>query len=125
MHHEPCRLLSDAEIAAYFVAADAVLAIDQKPYRRKPFFERNGRVLENSADFEGELLAWVLLVASVQASLAEIGEVLRATFGTADLAIRPANGDHELAAVLKVAKVLNRLLESGGRFHTTKVAELP
>src|ERR1017187_9413438 len=55
MEHEPCRLLSDANIAGQLIGADAVLAVRQEPHRREPFLERDGRILENGIQLDGIL----------------------------------------------------------------------
>src|ERR1035438_9239217 len=111
VHHEPRRFLSDAEVAPDFVTADAVLAIDQEPYGGEPFFQRKRRILKNRADLERELLAWVWTVAAVYLGVLEVCHLVRSTLGTADLAIGPTDGDHELATVFEVAEELDGLLE--------------
>lgn len=56
LEHEPSGLLSDAETAPDFIAADAVLAVGQHPHRREPFVESNGRVFKDRTHFNRELL---------------------------------------------------------------------
>src|SRR6266704_1608872 len=53
--HEPCRLLSDAEIAGDFVGANPVLAVGNHPHCDKPFVQRDRRILKDSPDLRSEL----------------------------------------------------------------------
>src|SRR5207244_13299643 len=56
LKHEPCRLLSDAESAMDFHAADAILAVAQHPISHHPFVESERGILKDRADLDGELL---------------------------------------------------------------------
>ena len=122
MHHEPCRLLSDADGAGHFIRANAILAAHDQPHCGKPLFKRNRGILENGSDLEREFLARVVLVALVQAGIGKILYFERAALRTAHLAIRPAVCNHELLTVLKVAEVLNGLLKCFWAFHAFKVS---
>src|ERR1035438_1558255 len=100
MHHEPSGFLSDTECSGDFVGANAVLAANDEPQSRKPLFKGNRGILKHCPDLEGEFLLWMVAVAAIKTSLFEIGNFLRAAIWAAHHAVRPANGDHELAAVL-------------------------
>jgi len=110
MQHEPRSLLCHANCAMQFIAGYAVFAVGQKPHGREPFIETDGGVFEDRADLERELLPGMLGVAIVQTRLFEVGDLFRAASRTAHDSIQPTKLDHELAAVLRIAKVLNRLL---------------
>src|ERR1700687_1203203 len=110
MHHEPCGLLSDAESSGDFVGANAVLATYQQPHGGKPLFQRDRRILKHGADLERELLLGVIAVAAVDPRLRKVGYLLGVALRAADLAIGPADCDHELAAVLEVAEELDGFL---------------
>ena len=56
MKHEPRGTLSHCQIARYFIAGNAILAIANKPHRAEPLIQRNRTILENCADLDRELL---------------------------------------------------------------------
>jgi hypothetical protein len=47
VQHEPRGFLGDAQIAGQFVAADAVLAVDEHPHGGQPLREGNRGILED------------------------------------------------------------------------------
>src|SRR5579863_6332204 len=49
MQHEPCRLLSDANILRQFVTADSVLAVRQKPHGGKPLLQGDRGILKDGS----------------------------------------------------------------------------
>src|SRR5260370_22888630 len=111
MQNEPSRLLSDAEIAANFIGANPVLAVDQHPKSRKPFVERDCTILENRSHLDGELLV-TLFALPAMLSLKVV--VLRMPTLRAYRAVRPAESGNRVNAGLFIAKVPNRLLECFG-----------
>lgn len=114
VEHEPCRLLSDAEGASYFIGTDAVLAVRNHPNSDKPLVERKRGILKDSSDFGRELTLSVDALALPLALILEENNIVPAT-GRADyFAIRPAEFDHELEAVVGVREVNNGLLECLG-----------
>src|SRR5215831_10551307 len=123
MQHEPSRLLSDTQSAMQFVAANTVLAGHDEPYGGKPFLQRNRGIFKHCADLKRELLLGMLSVAAVQACFLKVGNFLRAAVRAAHFAIKPANGNHELPAVVVIAEELDGFLKSLWRFHAPKVAE--
>src|ERR1039457_4084757 len=110
MHHEPCRLLSDAKGSGYLVGPNPILAAHKQPHGRQPLFQRNRRVLKHGADLERELLLGMVAVTAVDPRLSKVSYFLGVALRTADLAIGPTNSDHELAAVLEVAEELDGFL---------------
>src|ERR1019366_7612501 len=56
VQHEPCRALHYSERVRQFVRADTVLAVRQEPHCSEPLVERNGAILEDRPDLDGELL---------------------------------------------------------------------
>jgi len=63
--HEPCALLSDADVAVDLIRRNAALAIGDHPYSKKPFVQADWRVFKDSTDLDGELPLRVLRLASV------------------------------------------------------------
>ena len=51
MEHEPCGLLSYAEIAGEFTTADSVLAVGEQPQSGEPLIEANGGILAKLPTF--------------------------------------------------------------------------
>src|SRR5438132_13476325 len=122
MQHKPSRLLSDAQRTMQFIATDSVFAVHHEPHSRKPLLKGNRRVLEHSADFERELLLWMIAIAAIQPSLFEIGNFVGIAIGAADFPVKPAHGNHELTAVFKVQEELDGLLKCFWAFHARNVA---
>ena len=56
VEHEPCGLLSDSERARDFIGANPVFAVGQQPHGNHPLVHPERRILEDSPDFDGELL---------------------------------------------------------------------
>src|SRR5579863_3494950 len=110
MQHEPCSLLGHAKITRQLITRNAVLAIREQPDGRPPFIQADGRILEYGADLERELLLRMVAVAAIDVRLCQPSELSSAAIGTLDYSIRPADKNGELAAVLRIGKVLNRLL---------------
>lgn len=52
MVQEPCGLLSDTKIAGHFAGTNAVLAIHDKPERRKPLVETDRRIFHQGAGLQ-------------------------------------------------------------------------
>src|SRR5262249_26325276 len=113
----------DSQCSVNLVRRDSILATNQQPHCGKPLLKGNRRILKHSADLEREFLLWVVAIAAIQAGLCKIGNFLRATLRTAHLAIKPANGDHEFAAIVIITEMLDCLLKSLKVFHASRVAE--
>jgi len=123
MEHEPCSLLSDSQSAVNLVRADAVLAANQQPDSGKPLLKGNRGVLKYGSNLQREFLLCMVAVAAIYAGLCQIGNFVRVTIRTADFAVRPANGNHEFAAVVVIAEMLDGLLQGLDVFHSkTRVA---
>src|SRR5712691_2909854 len=127
MQHEPCGLLSDAEITRDFVAADAVLAVDEHPHRGQPLVETDRAVLENAADLDGELF----LAASALPDLASAHPVGRVRARTAPWtfdAVGPAQQGDEGDAGFDVGEVSDRAEQGVGSrvlgSHAPRIAHL-
>jgi len=111
VHHEPRGTLHDAQSASYFIAADSILAGSQEPHRGEPFVQRNGRVLEDGAKFDGEL-ATAFLAFPDAAGLQVI--VIFALTGGASHTVRPAGSGDSLNADFGVTIVADNLLKGFG-----------
>ena len=72
MQHEPCRLLSDFEIAHDLVGANAVLAVHDQPNRGEPFIERDGRIFKHALGLHAELLVAILRHALPDAAAGQV-----------------------------------------------------
>ena len=112
--HEPRGLLGHVQRTRQFVAADAVLAVDEQPERGQPLLERDGRVLKDGSDLEGELRPGMLTVALPDAGLLEVGHAVRPTGRALHDAIRPPDRHDGFVSVLVVDEEQNGLLESFG-----------
>jgi len=64
----------------------------------------------------------MVTIAAIQPRLLKVGDLRSTTVGAAYLTIRPADGDHEHAAILVLGEELDSLLESLWAFHVLKVA---
>lgn len=123
MVHEPRSLLRYSKPAMKFVAADSVLARDNQPRGAKPLLKRNRRVFKDRSSLQGKCWTLVLGVALPHASLCQPRNLLGAARRASDLAVRPAQFHHELAAMLKVREPDNRLVESVWRFHESSMRQ--
>lgn len=121
LQHEPCAFLSDAEGAMHLVTTDSIFCVHQKPHGGKPLLQRDWRVLKNRTHLEGELLFWVVAVAAIHSRFFEIGHFLAAAIGTADDTVRPADFDHESAAILVISEVLDSFLECSRFVHNVRI----
>src|SRR6266851_9607213 len=99
MRHEPSGLLGYSEIAADFVATDAVLAVHYQPDGSEPFVQTDRRVFEDGPGLQREPGPIMSRVALPDTRLFEVGDVIGTAVRTLHLAIRPAQFHHELAAV--------------------------
>ena len=124
VHHEPCRLLSDAEVAGDFATTDSILAVNQQPETSHPLVHPEWTVLKNSSDFHCEL--FLAALAEPDAASRDKRMLVRAATWASDLPIGPPQryGKHETAP--RIGKMGYRLLEprweSGCVFHDYRLA---
>ena len=117
MKHEPSGFLSDAKSAAHFVRTDSILAVGNHPNSDEPLVKRECRIFKDSPDLDRELPFGMDALALPLALIYEEYGVL-ALAGRADHnAIRPAQLDHKLEAVVRVGEVDDGLLKGFGLFH--------
>src|SRR5437016_2017505 len=95
----------------------AVLAVQKHPNRWKPLLQRDWGVFKNSAGLQRETRLRMWHVALPDALFRKPSDLLRLANGTRHFAIRPAKVNHELAAMLEVGKVQDRLSEGGMVAH--------
>jgi hypothetical protein len=107
MQHEPSTLLSHTDGLGKLIGTDAVLAVGKQPRGRKPLFQTDRRILKDSPYFEGEFLFRMFPIAPIKLGLFEVCYLLRIADRAFHDSIGPTNGQHELTAILSVAKVLN------------------
>lgn len=113
LQEAPRRFLSDVEMACDLVTADAVLASDKQPNGQHPLVHAKRRILEDAADFDGELLLTAL--AEPDAAGADERVLFRPAAWTFD-AVRPTQGYCPFVRLLGIAQVENRLLQALGEF---------
>lgn len=66
----------------------------------------------------------MIAITAIKPRLLQVCHFLGTAVWTANFAIRPANGDHELRAVLVLGEELDCFLECLWRFHVATVAKL-
>ena len=108
LKHEPCRLLSDAESAMDFHAADAILAVAQHPISHHPFIESERGILKDRADLDSELL----FASTAEPDTPRLDEIVPVGVATrtGDLAIRPAEFRSVVEGALRIGEVNDGLL---------------
>src|SRR5258708_1706342 len=111
MENKPSRLLSDSQIAANFIRANPVFAVDEHPKSRKPFVERDCAILKDRSNLDGELLVTLF---TLPAKLRCKVVVLFVSALRAGRTIRPTESGNRVNADLFIAEVPNRLLECFG-----------
>ena len=122
MQHEPCGLLRHAKVTVNFVRANSVFTANQHPESRKPFLQRDRRILEDGLNLDRKLATAVpalpaLLCLEVVGIFGILANTIRASW-----AIHPAHRGYGINADLFVAKVLNRLLQCLWRFHARTIS---
>lgn len=121
VQHEPRGFLGDAKPAMQFVGTDTVFCPNDHPSGGKPLLKADRGLFEDCASLEAERRAGMLRVALPYASLFQVGDVIGAATRAFDNAIRPAQFDHELSAMLEVREPDYRVPESVWRFHVASM----
>jgi hypothetical protein len=119
MEDEPSRLLCDSKVAPNFIGANSVLAIYEHPEGDKPFIKGDWRILEDSSNFDGELLRALFALPSPLCS-----EIIVLAVGAlcADRTLRPAHLSNGVDANLLVTEVSDSLLKCLWLFHAPNIA---
>jgi hypothetical protein len=104
-----------------FPRANPVLAVHYEPHSGQPLFQTDRGVLENRSDFEAKLLARMLLKALEHARIGEVLDIIGTAVRASDLAVRPAEFGHELAAVLGIGEKDDRGLKGCRGAHGDNV----
>ena len=123
VHHKPCASLSNANGSGQFIAANPVLAVCQHPSSNQPLVDADGGILPDGSDLDGELFARMLALALPHAASQDEAHVFASAGWTLD-AVRPAQIDHVIKAVVGVSEVQDGLLQSLWRFHISTIAEI-
>ena len=110
--HEPRRLLSNLYVSRDLVATDTVLAVSDHPHRHEPLVQRNGRVLHDGANFDGELALGMMRTALPQAAIRIEFHLVRPARRTGDLAIGPAPEGEIVNAVIGIREENDGFLEA-------------
>jgi len=119
VQHKPCGLLSDSQVAANLIGANAVFAVHEHPQSHEPFVERHGAILENRAYFDGELFPAILALPPLLSRKVVVLCIL--AMGTYR-AVGPADRGDGINADLLIAEVLDSLLESFGLHGDFRIA---
>ena len=104
VQHEPCGFLGDADVARNFVAAHAVLAVDEQPHGGQPPRQGNRAVLEDAPNLDAELLPAVFALPDT--ARFDVGRIDRIAVRATD-AIGPAQAGDEAGRYVHVCEVGN------------------
>ena len=99
-----------------FIAAHAILAVDDHPHRKEPLVESKRGVFKNGAGLARELTRAVLATALPAVVLRLKENVLAPATRSGD-SFGPAVGDKVLTAVVGVGEVEDCFLQSIGAVH--------
>lgn len=116
MEHEPCGLLSQAEVSRDLVTADAILAVRHEPHGREPLTQWNRRLIEYSADFDRKLFPAFRRAALPNPTSLEEHGFLGCAVRTLH-AIGPAFARKIVQSVVRIVEVNNRFGQCFGAFH--------
>jgi len=111
MQHEPRGLLTDSESAVNLPRRDAILGVGNEPHCSEPLVQANGRILEDSSDFDGKLAALMMgsaLPTKILRQKTHAGTTAGWAFHDA---IRPALGGQIFQAICRVGEVYDGLLK--------------
>lgn len=104
MQHEPCGFLRNADRPVDLVGANPILAVSDHPNGDEPLVQRQGAIFKHGANFAGELLLRVLLLAlphPARRDEANIGPAARRAMNPG----RPAKLNHRGKRHVRVRKV--------------------
>src|SRR5437762_9236862 len=79
VHHEPCRLLSNADGTMYFIGTHPILAIAEHPNSGKPLIQTERRILKDGSNLGRELTLGVHALALPLPLILEEHNILAAT----------------------------------------------
>ena len=111
MQHKPSRFLGHSERSVKLIGTDPVLAIEQHPSSRQPLFQRYRGVFVNGPCFECERRALVPTVALPNTLLRKPRNLFSAALRAFNFAVWPAKLHHELATMLEIREVQDRVPE--------------
>ena len=115
VHHEPSRLLGDAKSAANLVRANPVLGVHDKPNGNHPLVHAERGILEDSSDFDGELLLTVF--AEPNAPCRDKRVLCSIAAWASDLAIRPAQLYRVIERALGIGEIRDCFLQCLGKLE--------
>lgn len=111
--HEPCGRLSDAERTTDFIAANAVLAVDDLPHSDHPLVQSERAILEDRTDFDGELALGMSVLALPQSARGQKANDFTSA-GRALNAIGPAQFAEQGERSVAVREVADRFHQGSG-----------
>jgi hypothetical protein len=115
VHHEPRRLLSNADSPSYLAGTNSVPTVADHPERTHPLVQAQRRIFEDSSNLERELL--LAPRAKPDAPRLDEGVLLGATAGARNHTIRPAKIQRILKAAVGIAEVNHGILKCLWRVH--------
>jgi hypothetical protein len=113
VEHKPRGGLSDVESAAYFVAANSILAVNDLPHSDHPLVQSKWTVLEDRTNLDRKLTAIMLLAALPQPPRGQETHFLAAA-GRAFNAIGPAQFAERDERAVAVREVTDRFHQCSG-----------
>jgi hypothetical protein len=115
--HKPCGLLGNTKTSMDLVGTDSILASDEHPCRTKPLLKWDRRIFKNRTSLQGKRRTLMPRVAFPYTRPGKPSQLSRTAVRAGDLAVRPAQFNHELSAMLKVREPQNRVSQRIGAFH--------
>lgn len=123
VHHEPCRLLSDAQRAGDLARTDAVLGAGDDPDGGQPLFQPEWGVLKDGSHLGGELPLGVGTLALPFPLVCQPSDII-ASAGRAGNPVRPAMRHHVGNAVVRIGEVDDGFLQSARAVHAPRIRNL-
>ncbi len=119
VHHEPSRLLRNAQSACDFIGTDAIFAVHNQPHRNHPLIHAERGILKDGSDFDGEL--FFASLAEPNSARRDERVLRRFAARASDFACRPAQRHRIVESLLRVREkghcVLQRLGKLGFVCH--------
>jgi hypothetical protein len=122
VHHEPSRLLGNADSPGYLAGANSVLAVANHPERAHPLIKAKRRILKDGSHLERELL--FAPRAEPNAASLDKGVFLGTATRARNNAVWPAKIQRVLKAAVGIAEINNRVLKSLRRVHESNLRRL-
>jgi len=110
--HKPRRLLSDPDGLGDLATTDAILAIEDHPHGSEPLVQRDGGILHDGSDLDGELTLGMMGTALPDAAFGMEFHLVRSTCGAKNAAIRPSPYRQVINTVIRIREVYDCFLQA-------------